>query len=215
MKARMKWLVAGLGLMFGIQLVIAWAIRLGFSTTVSNPESTFFVAVGYTIAAFLLGGLIMGIMSERRLFIEPIAAATGALLLNWASAAANLSGEVVFFGDALRRAIEGSHVAANLGYASGVLVLAVGAALWGAQIGDRIETPTEDWLSRTALILGFAGLVAGPYVMLIGQVPLALLSLVAACILVGLGWGVYRFEHHQVEEISISPRPRLQLRQVH
>lgn len=214
MRERMKWIVAGLGLMYGIQLAIAWAIRLWFSSTVSNPESTFFVAVGYTVAAFMLGGLVMGMMSNRRLLVEPIVAAAGALLLNWASASVNLSGEVLFFGDAVRRTFEGGHVAANLGYAAGVLIVAILAGIWGAQIGDRIETPMEDKLSRTALILGFAGLVAGPYVMLIGHVPLALLSIAAAGLLAGLGWGIYRFERHHEEEISISPKSRLALRQV-
>lgn len=215
MRDRLKWGLAGLGLMVGIQLGIAWAIRLWFSTSVSNPESTFFVAVGYTIAAFMLGGLAMGVISDRRLFFEPIAAATGALVLNWACSAVNLSGEVLFFGDAVRHALEGKQRGANLAYAAGVLVVAIVAAIWGAQIGDRIETPIEDRLSTTALILGFAGLVAGPYVMLIGRVPLSILSIAAAGLLAGLGWGIYRFERRREEEISIRPSARFVLRQVH
>src|SRR5215208_7993922 len=70
MKDRTKWILVGLSFTFGLQVLISLAFTaIAYSAASSQtgvPPDTFLVtAFGLTVSAFLIGGFVIGWMSEE------------------------------------------------------------------------------------------------------------------------------------------------------
>src|SRR5215208_1538666 len=70
MKDRTKWILVGLSFTFGLQVLISLAFTAiaynAASSPAGLPQDTFIIAAfGLTIGAFLIGGFVIGWMSEE------------------------------------------------------------------------------------------------------------------------------------------------------
>jgi hypothetical protein len=202
MKAIAKRMLVGVGLMYAIQVVFLLVI-IRYLMPVSGPiEFHKLIAhLGYTLAAFIVGGYVMGWMAERILILEPLVAAVGALLIDFVfSQAGLLKGTGVFlFSLALQ----------EKDYKNALIIAAVAvvAAIAGALAGERRTVPEEDWMSQTFLVLGLSGLLLGPFFLLGTYLPTGYLVIIGAALLAGILTAGYRLGRagSRVEEMSISP----------
>src|SRR5262245_39554258 len=143
--------------------------------------------LGYLVAAFVVGGFVMGLMAERVLIVEPFLAAIGTLLLDFLFTQAGLlKGSGVFlFSLELQ--------AGNYGNALIVAAIGIVAAIAGAFVGEQRAIPQEDWVSRSLLTIGLMGLLLGPFFLLGTYLPTGYLLIVGAALLVGVCIAAYRF----------------------
>ncbi|HLG17059.1 MAG TPA: hypothetical protein VJH03_21540 [Blastocatellia bacterium] len=217
MKARIKWLLVGLGFTFGLQILIS-LIFIAIAYTAKSSEAgvqegpILLVLFGLTIGAFLIGGLVVGWMNDRPRLLDALAVAIITLLLNW----------LILW--RLPDANKGQFVAAswlseaNTPQAVLFVALALIATVAGAHIGGYFTVPTEGVLDRVLLLLGLVGAVVLPFVMLaVGgrdpsrpdqpNLPWYFLVIVLLLVLGIIGVGFYWFTHesHDPDEISISP----------
>lgn len=217
MDARMKRLLIGFGIMFGMQFLAAY---LGLKTGGNNPESTFYIMLGFTLAAYFGGGLVMGLLSDRIIVLEPAFAALISVAANASLAALSTKStgelgiaDVLFTSYAIQKMAVGS------------LLLAVGAvvaaALVGALVGERIAIPTYDWISSAATLFGLICLVIGPIFLLSRTgterglpgipAPFMIIIVLLFLVVVGIGYFLFTRETNEAEEISISPEKRRDL----
>lgn len=218
MKDRIKWMLVGLGFTFGLQVLISFiftAISLSASgSTTGVPQDTIMVvSFAMVFGAFLIGGFVIGWMSEQQRVLDAVIVAiiTFALsLLIYLALPESNKGQFVtgYLLDDIRR---------------GALsfVLAMVAAAVGAYWGWHVKVPQEGMLDRVALLVGLIGAVVGPFVLLAvggrdpgnpGQpnLPWYFLAIVLALVLViiGVGFVLFTRESHHDEEISINPDAR-------
>jgi hypothetical protein len=81
MNDRNRRVVIGFGLMFGLQLIIAWIARVWFGIVGDASNIVGFLLI-FTVAIYFGGGMIMGLLSEKTNWLELIATASGAIVLN-------------------------------------------------------------------------------------------------------------------------------------
>jgi hypothetical protein len=160
--------------------------------------------LGYTLAAFIAGGYVMGWMAERIVILEPLIAAIAALLIDFVFTQAGLlKGTGVFlFSLALQeRDYENALI---------IAAVAVVAAIAGALAGERRTVPEEDWVSQTFLVLGLSGLLLGPFFLLGIYLPAGYLVIIGAALFAGIVAAGYRFGKagSGAEAISISSTER-------
>jgi hypothetical protein len=200
MRPRLKWLLVGFGFMFGLQLLIGQAVRLFASANV--PQNTTYIMIaGATLAAFLVGGFVMGLMLNEVVLVEPVVAALAALGLNALLSSLGISNDALFFGESLVGAER------SLSWALMIAAIAIVSAIAGALIGERVHTPESNWVSNVLLIAGLIAVVVGPYVLLIGHVPFYILAVVGLIFLVVVAIAYWSFtrEPRAAEEMSIRP----------
>ncbi|PYV40536.1 MAG: hypothetical protein DMG06_20040 [Acidobacteria bacterium] len=157
--------------------------------------------LGYTLAAFVVGGYVMGLMAERVLIFEPLLAALGSLLLDLLFTQAGLlKGAGVFLFSLLLQA--GNYKDAWIIAAIGIV-----AAIAGAFVGERWAIPQEDWVSQSLLAIGLLGLLLGPFFLLGTYLPTGYLLIVGAALLAGILIAAYRFgkSDDETKDISIKP----------
>lgn len=199
MKERVKWLLAGVGIMYVTQLIVLLAIR--YLMPHSGPEEfhNLMAAIGYTLVAFLVGGFVMGLMAERILIWEPALAAAVALLSDVISNQAGFLKDIFLFGLALEEGAYGTSLM--------ILAVAVVAAIAGSLAGERITTPREDWISQVLLLVGLAGLFLGPFLVLGSYLPMVFQVIIGLALLGGILIAAYRFGRTErpMAEISIHP----------
>ncbi|HKY06372.1 MAG TPA: hypothetical protein VJQ56_15860, partial [Blastocatellia bacterium] len=87
MKDRIKWILVGLGFTFGLQVIISLiftgiALSAARSETGVPQESISVLVIGIALGAFLIGGFIIGWMSEELRIVEALVAAIGAIALS-------------------------------------------------------------------------------------------------------------------------------------
>jgi MFS family permease len=210
MRDRIKWTLIGLGFTFGLQIIISLLFSgISTGTPRNSPDVFLMIAYGLSLGAFLVGGFVIGWMSEELRVLDALMVTVVALLLVLLVYAAlpNVNrGQFVsgYFLSALQRG-------------SIFTLLSLVAAAAGAYWGYHVKAPQERAIDRIALLVGLLGAVIGPFVLLaIGgtdptnpdqaSLPWYVLVIVILIVLVviGLGFLMFTRESHP-EETSISP----------
>ena len=65
MKERLKWLCVGVGVMFGMQLIILLIVHNLIPVAAPPGFSSLLATIVYTLVAFMAGGFVIGLMAER------------------------------------------------------------------------------------------------------------------------------------------------------
>lgn len=219
MKDRIKWMLVGLGFTFGLQVLISLIFTgIAYSAAASEtgvPQQTISLLIfGVTLGAFLVGGLVIGWMSEELRIGDAVIVALITLALSALIYMALPEGNKGQFVTGILLGNLTTNVARTLLFT----VLALIAASVGAYMGWHVGVPTEGVLDRVALVIGLVGAVVGPFVLLaIGgrdpnrpdqpNLPWYFLAIVLLLVLViiGVGFVMFTRESHHNEEISISP----------
>jgi MFS family permease len=163
MKHRMKWMLLGLGFTFGIQAVISLIANLLFGKA-QTPQGILLVLIfGLTLGTFLIGGFVIGLMSEKIHFLDSTVVALATILLSallfiLVSSAGSYYLAMNWLNDSTGRV---SITGQNFLY----IVLALVAAMAGNYLGWRVQAPQEGQFDRIALLIGLMGAVIGPFVM--------------------------------------------------
>ena len=219
MRERIKWTLIGLGFTFGLQVIISLLFSgVSYSTGRQQIDIILMIAYGLLIGAFLVGGFVIGWMSEELRILDSLLVTVIALLL------------VSLVYAALPNANRGQFVSGYFlsAFARGLIftMLSLGASAVGAYWGWHVVAPQERAIDRIALLVGLLGAVIGPFVLLaIGgtdptnpdqaSLPWYVLVVVILIVLVVIGVGFLMFtrESHP-EEISISPDQRTEENEV-
>lgn len=199
MKDRIKWLLAGVGVMYATQLIVLLAIHYLIPHSVPTEFYNFTAAIVYTLLAFLLGGFVIGLRAGRFLIIGPTLAAVTTLLIDVLSTQAERLNGIFLFSIAVEQG--------GYGTALTIGIIAIVAAIAGGLAGQRWTLPEEDWVSQSLLILGLVGLLLGPFLLSVLYLPITLSIIIGLALLVGSVIAVWRFgrRRRKVEEISIRP----------
>lgn len=210
MRDRIKWTLIGLGFTFGLQVIISLLFSLVASSTARNQADVqLMIAYGLSLSAFMIGGFVIGWMSEELRVLDALLVTVIALLLVslvYAALPNTNRGQFVsgYFLSALQRGLI-------------FTLLSLGVAAVGAYWGFHVKAPQERAIDRIALLVGLLGAVIGPFVLLaIGgtdpsnpdqaSLPWYVLVIVILIVLVviGLGFLMFTRESHP-EETSINP----------
>jgi hypothetical protein len=195
-------MLIGIGLMYATQVVFVLLV-VPYLMPASRPIEfhNLIAYLGYTLAAFFIGGCVIGLMAEKVLIVEPTMAAISALVLDLIFTQAGLlkATGVFLFSLAVQ--------AGEYRVALVTVAIAIVAAVGGALMGERRNVPQEDWVSQGLLAIGLAGLLLGPFFLLGIYLPAAYLFIVGTALLAGILMAAYRFGKvsHEIEEISIRP----------
>ncbi|HSE99012.1 MAG TPA: hypothetical protein VLD57_12160 [Blastocatellia bacterium] len=220
MKDRIKWILVGLGFTFGLQVIISLiftgiALSAARSETGVPQESISVLVIGIALGAFLIGGFIIGWMSEELRIVEALIAAIGAIALSTLIFAALPEGNK---GQFLTGLLVGD-LTRQPGQSAVFIALALAAAVAGNYLGWHVKVPQEGVLDRAALLIGLIGAVVGPFTLLAmggrssdsqPELPwyFLVIVLVLLLVIVGVGFVMFTRESHYDEEISISPETR-------
>ena len=215
MKDRIKWILVGLGFTFGLQVIIsllftgiAYSNRSSAADVVSDTAAA--VAFGTALGAFLIGGFVIGWLTEELRLVDSLIVSILTLALT------------VLVYTALPSGNKGQFVSGYLlsDVRRGALfaVVALIAGVIGAYWGWHLKVPQEGVFDRIALVAGLVGVVVGPFVLLAigGRDPstpnapilpwyFLAIVLVVVLVIVGVGFVLFTRESHYDDEISISP----------
>jgi MFS family permease len=215
MRDRTKWILVGLGFTFGLQVLISLAFTAiaynAASSQTGVPQDTIIVtAFALALGAFLIGGFVVGWMSEEVRVIDSLLVTVITLALVWLVYTALPHGNKAQF--------MSGYLLIDLRFGALFLVLALIASAIGAYWGWHVKVPQEGVLDRIALLIGLVGAIVGPFVLLaIGgsdpnnpnetNLPWYFLVIVLVIVLaiVGVGFLMFTRESRDSEEISISP----------
>ena len=214
MRNRIRWILVGLGFTFGLQVVISLvytAVAFSAARGAAVPQDTIVItAFGFMLGAFLIGGFVVGCMSEELRVLDSLIVAALTLVLTLLVYTALPSGNKSQF-------VSG-YLLASVTRGALFVVLALVAAAIGAYWGSHVKVPQEGRLDRIALLVGLVGAVAGPFVLLAlgGADPtnpsqpnlpwyFLVIVILLVLIIVGVGFVLFTRESHYDEEISISP----------
>jgi MFS family permease len=214
MRNRIKWILVGLGFTFGLQVLISLVYTaIAFSAARGNavPQDTIVIAAfGFMLGAFLIGGFVVGWMSEEVRVLDSLIVAALTLTLTLLVYTALPSGNKGQF-------VSG-YLLANVSRGALFVGLALVAAAIGAYWGSHVKVPQEGALDRVAILVGLVGAVAGPFVLLAlgGADPtnpsqpnlpwyFLVIVILLVLIIVGVGFVLFTRESHYEDEISISP----------
>jgi MFS family permease len=234
MRERIKWVLVGFGLTALLQLLVSLAFTgLAFSAARGGPGaepgtiSTYLF--GFTLGAFLVGGFVIGWLSEQVRVVDAVIVALLTLavsaviytLLPSEAARAQFATGTWLSDTVVRTNADGTsstvtHIAFTSRSALFALLALVASSI-GAYWGWHVRVPHEGWIDRVALLIGLIGAVVGPFVMLAtagrgsgdsnspGLPGYFLASvLVLLLIIVGVGYAMFQRESRD-DEISISP----------
>ena len=214
MRNRIKWILVGLGFTFGLQVIISvvyTAVAYSAARGFAAPQETIVItAFGFMLGAFLIGGFVVGWMSEEMRLLDSLIVAALTLVLTllvYSALPSDNKGQFV-----------SGYLLNNINTAALFIVLALIAAAIGAYWGSHVKVPQEGVLDRVALLIGLVGAVVGPFVLLAvggndptnpnqANLPWYFLVIVILVVLaiVGVGFVLFTRESHYDEEISISP----------
>jgi len=219
MRDRIKWMLVGLGFTFGLQVIIS-LVFTGIAFSAARSEAGFqqgtisLLVFGFTLGAFLIGGFVIGWMSEELRIGDAIIVAIFTLVLS----------AIVYM--VLPESNKGQFVTANWfadstghiafrGQSALFIILSLIGASAGTYLGWHVNVPEEGMLDRIALVIGLIGAVVGPFVLLAlggrdqnqNQLPwyFLVIVLVLLLVIIGIGFVMFTRESHYEEEISISP----------
>lgn len=227
MKDRIKSVLVGVGITFGLQVIIS-LIFTGIAYSAANSQTGIeqhtisLVTLGLALGAFLIGGFVVGWMDEAPRVGDAVLAALITLALSIlvfmvlpVDNRAQFVTGISISGDTKRFVITK--------YGVLFVVLSVIASAAGAYLGTKVSAPRETIVDRIALVLGLIGAIAGPFVLLAmgsgdptrpdqPNLPWYFLVIVLLILLVIIAAGFVMFtrESHLEEEISINPDIRRQ-----
>jgi hypothetical protein len=201
MKERLKWLCVGVGVMFGMQLIILLIVHNLIPVAAPPGFSNLLATIVYTLVAFLAGGFVIGLMAERIEIVEPVAATVVTLAIDLLTTLAGGLSGMFLFSFAVRQG--------DYGVALAIGGVAVVAALAGALAGERLEAPVESWINQALMIVGLVGLVLGPYFVISSamSIPRSVTVGFGMLLLGGIWWVSHRFHRQDEEEEAMSIRP--------
>lgn len=217
MKERMKWIVIGFGFMVGIQVLTSLMFSLLLQISQQYPgtvESDQWVLVifGLTLAAFLMGGLVLGRFEKEPRVYDAL----------WAAVLTLMVSNIMFYvlPEGTRQQFTGSKWLldadgqfAPLWLSVVQMLPALGAAAVGAWAGYHMTTPVEPGWERFVGLLGLVGATVGIVVVfVIGSlvIPWYWLALALALVVIGLVLTYKNFKRgvYEIEEIAILPEHR-------
>ncbi|MEW5976169.1 MAG: hypothetical protein AB1898_10240 [Acidobacteriota bacterium] len=200
MNDRAKRIVIGVGVMYAAQAAILLAAHYLTPHTGPHEIHHLLASLGYTLAAFVIGGYVMGWLAEEILIVEPTLAACGALLIDLLFTRAGLLNGLGVFPFSLT--VQDQDFTGALTIAA----IAIVSAVAGALAGERRTVPEDDWADQVFTAVGMAGLVLGPFFLLGVHLPLGYLLLVGLAVAAGIGFATYRYERDlgETDEVSIS-----------
>ena len=199
MKERAKWLLVGIGVMYAMQLLILFLIHNLIPLTAPPGFSTLLGTVIYTLIAFFVGGFVIGWMAERIEVIEPALATIVTLAIDVITSQTGLLNGLFLFSFAVS---QGSYeIALTLG-AVGIV-----ASIAGAFAGERLKIPEEGWLNQTLVVLGLAGLILGPFLLMGSFLPRGIAIVIGAILLGGILYVSRWYKQQAIEEEEMSIRP--------
>jgi MFS family permease len=222
MKSRVKSLLVGLGFTFGLQVLISFAFTaFAFSAARSGtnvPQGMPSVlAFGFTLGAFLVGGLVVGWVNERLRVGDGLLVAVLSLILTVATFAMLPAGNKGQFVAGLWLSDPSGDFALS-GQTGLFVLLALTASAVGSYIGWHFTVPGEGVFDRAVLLIGLVGAIVGPFVLLAmggrdrnrpeqAGLPWYFLVIVLILVLVIMGVGFLMFARDSTEadDISISP----------
>jgi hypothetical protein len=207
MTDRIKRTVIGLSLVVGLQIAVAWIAKFWFGTAGDNIDIVG-IPIIFTIAIYFGGGLVMGLLSEKMVWLEPIVVSLLAVIINILLFVVGVP-DLTFISITLSSQSPVFAFSFNLG-------LVIVAVIGGVFLGARVQTPVDDWLSRSTTIFGLIGLCFGPFLLLalssrsiIGFPWYVLVSLFFGLMAIfGFGYLLFARKHDDMDEISISPDHR-------
>jgi hypothetical protein len=227
MKDRIKSLLVGVGITFGLQVIIS-LIFTGIAYSAARSETGIeqntisLLTLGLALGAFLIGGFVVGWMDEAPRVLDAIVVALITLLLS----------VMVFLAlpvDNRAQFVTGISLSGGTRgfvfswYGMLFVALSIIASIAGAYLGTKVSAPRETIVDRAALVLGLVGAVAGPFILLAmgsgdptrpdqPNLPWYFLVIVLLVLLVIIGAGFVMFtrESHLEDEISINPDARRQ-----
>jgi hypothetical protein len=214
MRNRIKWILVGLGFTFGLQVVISLvftAIAYSAARGSAVPPDTIVIATfGFMLGSFLIGGFVVGWMSEEVRVLDSLIVGVLTLILTLFVYTALPAGNKGQFAS--------GYLLANVTRGAVFVVSALIAAAIGAYWGSHVKAPQEDAVGRIAILVGLVGAVAGPFVLLAlgGADPtnpsqpnlpwyFLVIVILLVLIIVGVGFVLFTRESHYDDEISISP----------
>src|SRR3989442_1351958 len=163
MKDRIKWILVGLGFTFGLQVIIsllftgiAYSNKGSAADVLSDTASA--VAFGAALGAFLIGGFVIGWLTEELRVIDSliVSVATLALMLLVYTALPSRNNGLFVSGYLLSDVRRGALFA----------VVALIAGVIGAYWGWHLKVPQEGVFDRIALVAGLLGAVVLPFALL-------------------------------------------------
>jgi hypothetical protein len=199
MKERIKWLCIGVGVMYGMQLIILLIIHNFIPLSAPPAFSTLLATVVSTLVAFMAGGFVIGLMSERVAIVEPAIATVLTLAIDAIIATVGGLSGMFLFSFAIAQG--------NYGTALTIAAVAFVAAMAGSLTGERMTVPTENWVDQTLVILGMAGLVTGPFLLLGTFLPRPVSIGMGVLLLCAIWLISHRFHQQDREEQELSIRP--------
>lgn len=215
MKDRIKWILVGLGFTFGLQVIVsliytgvAYSNKSSSADVVSDTAMA--VTFGLTVGAFLIGGFVVGWLTEELRVLDSLIVALATLALTLlVYTALPASNQAQFVSGFLL-----AHLVRGLVLTALALIFAAIGAYWGW----HLKVPQEGMLDRIALVLGLVGAIVGPFVLLAlgGSDPnnpnapnlpwyFLVIVIVLVLVIVGVGFVLFTRESHYEDEISISP----------
>lgn len=222
MLSRIKWVLIGIGFTFGIQAMVSLlftgvAYSAARSVTFAAQDLVLVVALALVIGTFLIGGFVVGCMSEELRLVDSAVVAIASLALSYGVYAGLPPGNKAQF-------VTG-YFFNSPGYAATLIGLSIAGALVGAYWGWHVSVPQERVFDRFVLLMALMAAIVGPFVLLVvGSADssnpdqrnltwyfvLAGLAFILAIILVGffMFTAESRRESRYEKEISISPEHR-------
>jgi len=227
MKDRIKSLLVGVGITFGLQVIIS-LIFTGIAYSAASSETGIeqntisLATLGLALGAFLIGGFVVGWMDEAPRIVDAIMVALITILLSvlvFLALPVNNRAQFVT-GICLSG---GTKTFVFNWYGLLFVVLSMIASAAGAYLGTKVTAPRETIVDRIALVLGLIGAIAGPFVLLAmgsgdptrpdqPNLPWYFLVIVLLVLLliVAAGFVMFTRESRLEEEISINPDARRQ-----
>lgn len=216
MKHRIKWMLLGLGFTFGMQAAISLIANLLFGNA-QAPQGIMLVLIfGLTLGTFLVGGFVIGLMSEKLHLLDSVIVASAAILVS--ALLFTLTSSVSSYYLAMNWLNNSAGHISITGQNFLYITIALMVAMVGAYLGWRVQSPQERQFDRIALLIGLMGAVIGPFVMFSfegsdtataseQQFPWYFMVIVILLVLVIMGVGFLMFtrESHHADDISISP----------
>lgn len=215
MRTHLKWILIGLGFMFGLQVVIS-LVFTGISYEaareplhiMAEKEKLALITFGAIIGAYLIGGFVVGWLNERPRLIDSLIAAAVTLALTALIYASLSPGNRSNF-------VSGEWMTDTTGRialsSQGMLLIAIAfvATIAGTLLG-YLRTVPDTRISRAAALVGLLGSIIGPVALLVlGQLnlPFYVLAIILLLVMafIGAGYAAFKRDPRHMEEISIMP----------
>jgi len=225
MKSRIKSLLVGLGFTFGLQVLISLAFTgLAYGAAHSRSDipqgTTSIIVFGFTLGAFLIGGIVVGWVNEQLRILDGLLVAGLTLILTIAVYATLPSGNKAQFVTGMMLSDSAGDLSLR-GQSLLFIALALIASGIGAYIGWHMTVPGEGVFDRVVLLVGLVGAIVGPFVLLAvgGRDPnkpqeaglpwyFLVIVLILVLVIMGVGFLMFARESSEGSEISISPDRR-------